>query len=199
MARPRDPRRRAELLDAVVAYLTDHGLSTLSMRPLAQHLGHSTRVLTHHFADKQDLLGQVLARLDEQQRERLRALPGWDGERSMGDIVRDTWRWQLREDNLPFIRLVHEIEGLAAGGRLAGQVTRLLADRVEFVAESFRVRGVPADLARHYATVQNAAFAGLQLDFLNTGDRERAEAGVEWLAEQADRWIAEARARTAAG
>ncbi|MFC9974529.1 TetR/AcrR family transcriptional regulator [Spirillospora sp. NPDC127200] len=196
MARPRDPHRRAELLDAVVGYLADHGLATLSMRPLAEHLGRSTRVLTHHFTDKQDLLAQVLTRLDQLQRERLRTLPGWDGDRTMGEIVRAAWQWQLDEDNLPLTRLIHEIEGLAAGGRLAGQATRLLADRVEFVADAFRARGVPADLARHYATVQNATFAGLQLDYLNTGDRDRADAGLEWLAGQADRWIAEARAET---
>ncbi|MFC6937386.1 hypothetical protein ACFQHO_48685 [Actinomadura yumaensis] len=51
---------------------------------------------------------------------------------------------------------------------------------------------MPWDAARRYATVQNAAFAGLQLDFLNTGERERAEEGVAWLAAQADRWVAEA-------
>lgn len=192
MARPRDPHRRTELLDGVIGYLAEHGLLMLSMRPLAEHLGHSTRVLTHHFADKQELLGAVLARLDERQRAWLRAMPGWDGERGMGDIVRATWEAQLAEENLPFTRLVHEIEGLAAGGRLAGQVTTLLADRIAFVAESFRGRGVPWDAARRYATVQNAAFAGLQLDFLNTGERERAEEGVAWLAAQADRWVAEA-------
>ncbi|WP_067821358.1 TetR/AcrR family transcriptional regulator [Actinomadura kijaniata] len=191
MARPRDPHRRDELLDATVDYLATNGLSTLSMRPLAEHLGHSTRVLTHHFADKSELLTAVLTRLDEQQRQRLRALPGWDGERGMGDIIRATWRWQLAEENLPFTRLVHEIEGLAAGGRLHGQVTRLLADRIAFVAAAFRARGVPENAALRYATLQNATFAGLQLDYLNTGDRERAEAGIEWLADQADRWIAE--------
>ncbi|MEW2359277.1 TetR family transcriptional regulator [Spirillospora sp. NPDC029432] len=198
MARPRDPDRRAELLDGVLEYLAGNGLSTLSMRPLAEHLGHSTRVLTHHFADKRALLGAVLARLDERQRERLRALPGWDGERPMGEIVRAAWDWQLAAENLPFTRLVHEIEGLAAGGRLHGQVTRLLADRVEFVAASFRARGVPAEAAVRYATVQNAAFAGLQIDFLNTGDRDRAEEGIAWLAAQADRWIEEARRDRAA-
>jgi AcrR family transcriptional regulator len=192
MARPRDPHRRAELLDAVVGYLAEHGLSTLSMRPLAEHLGHSTRVLTHHFDGKRELLGAVLAHLDRLQRERLRALPGWDGEGGMGDIIRATWQWQLSEENLPMTRLVHEIEGLAAGERLAGQVTRLLADRVEFVAGAFRARGVPDPQAVHYATLQNATFAGLQIDFLNTGDRDRADAGIEWLAAQADRWIADA-------
>ncbi|WP_084265791.1 TetR family transcriptional regulator [Actinomadura macra] len=195
MGRPRDRGRRTELLDQVIDYLAAHGLAGLSMRPLAGHLGQSTRVLTHHFADKAELVGAVLARLDELQRERLRALPGWDGERPMGEIVQAAWERQLAEENLPFTRLVHEIEGLAAGGRLAGQVTRLLADRVEFVAASFRTRGVTDPDARHYATVQNAVFAGLQLDVLNTGDRARADAGIAWLAATADGWVAAAHPR----
>ncbi len=56
------------------------------------------------------------------------------------------------------------------------------------------MRGVPDPRAVHYATLQNATFAGPQIDLLNTGDRDRdgADAGIEWLAAQADRWIADA-------
>ncbi|MFC7720039.1 TetR/AcrR family transcriptional regulator [Nonomuraea recticatena] len=115
MARTADPRRRAELLDSIVDYLADHGLSTLSMRPLAEHLGKSTRVLTHHFADKDELLSATMERLDARHRAWLRELPGWQGDDSVGTIVRRTWDWQLREDNLPVARLIREIEGLAAG------------------------------------------------------------------------------------
>ncbi|MFG3439777.1 hypothetical protein ACGF0J_21240 [Nonomuraea sp. NPDC047897] len=68
-------------------------------------------------------------RLDERHRAWLRALPGWDGSGSVGAIIRRTWDWQLREENLPIARLVLEIEGLAAGGRLVGHVPRLRADR----------------------------------------------------------------------
>ncbi|WP_049573569.1 TetR/AcrR family transcriptional regulator [Nonomuraea sp. SBT364] len=192
MARTADPARRAELLDQIVDYLAGHGLSTLSMRPLAGHLGKSTRVLTHHFADKEALLSATMQRLDERHRAWLRALPGWKGADSVGTIIRATWDWQLREENLPIARLIHEIEGLAAGGRLAGHVPRLLADRSEFVAGLLRERGVPEADALRISTLTNAAYAGLQADLLTTGDRERVEEALDQLVGLVDTWVAAA-------
>ena len=123
MARPRDPHRRTEILDAVIGHLAETGIATLSLRPLAQALGHSTRVLTHHFADKDALLTAVLERLDEIQHGQLRATEGWDDtSRGIGAIVRDSWRRHLEPGNIGATRLIHEIEGLAAAGRLGGRV-----------------------------------------------------------------------------
>ncbi|WP_308210226.1 TetR family transcriptional regulator [Actinomadura madurae] len=97
MARPRDPRRRVEILDAVLDHLAEHGMSGLSMRPIAQALGQSTRVLTHHFADKDALLAALLKRLDEIQHEQLHATEGWDdtdrgSARSSAPPGTATWR-----------------------------------------------------------------------------------------------------------
>ncbi|BCK69208.1 hypothetical protein Srufu_031610 [Streptomyces libani subsp. rufus] len=143
MARPRDPHRRTEILDAVIGHLAETGIAHLSLRPLAQALGHSTRVLTHHFADKDALLTAVLRRLDEIQHRQLRATDGWDDTtRGIGAIVRDSWRRHLEPENIGATRLIHEIEGLAAAGRLGGRVPAFLADRAEFVAGALRARGL---------------------------------------------------------
>ncbi|MEV4834798.1 TetR/AcrR family transcriptional regulator [Nonomuraea sp. NPDC049486] len=194
MARTADPARRDELLDRIVDYLAERGLSTLSMRPLAEHLGKSTRVLTHHFEDKEELLSATMRRLDERHRAWLRSLPGWDGSDSVGTIVRRTWEFQLREDNLPIARLIHEIEGLAAGGRLTGLVPELLADRSAFVASLLRDRGVPERDALRISTLVNSAYTGLQLDVLTTGERERVDEALHQLADLVDEWV-EAAAR----
>ncbi|MBC3986768.1 TetR/AcrR family transcriptional regulator [Streptomyces sp. AC536] len=189
MARPRDPQRRTELLDAIIEYLAEHGLVGLSMRPLAQALGHSTRVLTHHFRDKDDLVNAVLTRLDERQRDRLSAFPGWAEGRSLGAVVRASWDWHLTDDYLPVIRLLHEIEGLAAGGRLPGsQVPAMLTQRTLFVADALRAHGVPTETAERRATLLNAAYAGLQIDYLTTGDETRVRAALEDLIALADAW-----------
>ncbi|MBB5940356.1 TetR/AcrR family transcriptional regulator [Streptomyces zagrosensis] len=189
MARPRDPQRRTELLDAIIEYLAEHGLAGLSMRPLAQALGHSTRVLTHHFRDKNELIDAVLVRLDERQRDRLGAFPGWEEGRSLGAVIRASWDWHVTGDYLPVIRLLHEIEGLAAGGRLPGtHVPSMLRQRALFVAEALRAHGVPNDVAERRATLLNAAYAGLQTDYLVTGDRARVQAVVDDLAALADAW-----------
>ncbi|MFE6779200.1 TetR/AcrR family transcriptional regulator [Streptomyces sp. NPDC057702] len=189
MARPRDPQRRTELLDAIIEYLAEHGLAGLSLRPLAQALGHSTRVLTHHFRDKEELVDAVLRRLDQRQRDRLRAFPGWAEEGGLGAVVRASWDWHLSADHLSVIRLLHEIEGLAAGGRLPGShVAAMLRQRALFVAEALRAHGVPADLAERRATLLNAAYAGLQIDFLATGDRARVQPALDDLVALADSW-----------
>lgn len=189
MARPRDPQRRTEILDAVLDHLAEHGMSGLSMRPVAQALGQSTRVLTHHFADKDDLLAALLKRLDEVQHEQLRATDGWDdASRGIGAIVRDSWRRHLSSENIAHTRLVREIEGLAAAGRLGDRVPAFLADRAEFVAGALVARGLDPEHARVRATYLNGAYAGLQTDFLTTGDRERVEAALDELCALADSW-----------
>ncbi|MCF3145653.1 TetR/AcrR family transcriptional regulator [Streptomyces platensis] len=191
MARPRDPHRRTEILDAVIGHLAETGIAHLSLRPLAQALGHSTRVLTHHFVDKDALLTAVLRRLDEIQHRQLRATEGWDDTtRGIGTIVRDSWRRHLEPENVGATRLIHEIEGLAAAGRLGGRVPAFLADRAEFVAGALRARGLAPAAARVRATFLNSAYAGLQTDFLVTGDRARTEAALAELCALADSWTA---------
>lgn len=193
MARPRDPHRRTEILDAAIGHLTETGLVNLSLRPLARALGHSTRVLTHHFADKDDLLTAVLARLDELQHAQLRATEGWsDLSRGIGGLVRDSWQRQLEPEHIGATRLLHEIEGLAAAGRLGGRVPKFLADRAEFVAGAFRARGLAPGPAQVRATFLNSAYAGLRTDFLVTGDRARTEAALADLCALADSWTAPA-------
>ncbi|GAA5614158.1 TetR/AcrR family transcriptional regulator [Streptomyces platensis] len=191
MARPRDPHRRTEILDAVIGHLAETGIAHLSLRPLAQALGHSTRVLTHHFADKDALLTAVLRRLDEIQHRQLRATEGWDDTtRGIGALVRDSWRRHLEPENIGATRLIHEIEGLAAAGRLGGRVPAFLADRAEFVAGALQARGLAPAAARVRATFLNSAYAGLQTDFLVTGDRARTEAALAELCALADSWTA---------
>lgn len=113
--RPADPQRRREVLDAVIDQLAATGIGSFSLRTLAAGIGQSTRVLTHHFADKNALLTAVLARLDERQHTALRSTPGWyDPAVKVGSLVRSAWERNLGSDELAMTRLFREIEGLAA-------------------------------------------------------------------------------------
>ena len=49
MTRTADAQRRAELLDAIEAYVFANGLSDLSLRPLAAAVGSRPRVLLYYF------------------------------------------------------------------------------------------------------------------------------------------------------
>lgn len=181
MARPTDPARRRAVLDSVVQQLASSGAAGSTLRGIAEGMGRSTRVLTHHFADKEALLTAVLAHLDEHQHAALRATPGWDDPSvPVSTIVRDSWRRHLSESELPMTRLVLEIEGLAAAGRLPVD-PGFVRGRAEFVADCLRVRGAPPHTALTGATLLNAAYSGLETDLLVTGDRDRAESGLEAL------------------
>lgn len=115
MPRPADPQRRREVLDAVIDQLAATGIGSFSLRTLAAGIGQSTRVLTHHFADKNALLTAVLARLDERQHTALRSTPGWyDPAVKVGSLVRSAWERNLGSDELAMTRLFREIDGLAA-------------------------------------------------------------------------------------
>lgn len=189
MARTADPARRADLIDAIIDELARTGIATFSLRTLAAALGKTTRVLTHHFADKDALLAAVLARLDEQQHEALAATTGWaDPTVGIGAIVREAWRRHLSTAELPRTRLVQEIEGLAAAGRLANHVPSFVSGRATFVAKALELRGLPAADALTKATLLNNAYAGLQADRLTTGDTARTEAALNLLCAMADGW-----------
>ncbi|MEV5646624.1 TetR/AcrR family transcriptional regulator [Nocardia sp. NPDC052254] len=56
MPRPLDRARRAELLAGVIAYIGEYGLTELSLRPLADYLGTSSRMLIHYFGTKEAML-----------------------------------------------------------------------------------------------------------------------------------------------
>ncbi|MBZ4322764.1 TetR/AcrR family transcriptional regulator [Streptomyces huiliensis] len=182
MPRPANPHRRREVTDAVIAQLALTGIGAFSLRTLAEGLGQSTRVLTHHFADKDALLAAVLERLDERQHEALHATPGWDDPSvAVSSIVRAAWQRNLGPEELAMTRLIREIEGLAAAGRLHLPGPGFVRGRAEFVASCLTTRGLPPAQALTTATLLNSAFSSLQSDYLITGDTQRTEAALDEL------------------
>ncbi|MGW1974564.1 TetR/AcrR family transcriptional regulator [Streptomyces sp. NPDC001889] len=182
MARPINPDRRREVLDATIGHLARTGISRFTLRGIAEALGQSTRVLTHHFADKRELLSAVMVRLDERQHEELRSTTGWaDADVPVSRVVRSAWARNLSTAERSMTSLIREIEGLAAAGRLPGSAVDFVRGRSEFVASCLTLRGMSGADALVTATLLNSAFAGLQTDYLTTGDRERAEAALDEL------------------
>ena len=59
--------RREELLERAYGYALEHGLASLSLRPLAEAIGSSPRVLLFLFGSKDGLVRALLerARADE--------------------------------------------------------------------------------------------------------------------------------------
>src|ERR1700756_264367 len=64
---PVSSARREELLDRAYRYVLGHGLSAMSLRPLATEIGSSPRVLLFLFGSKDGLVRALLARAREEE------------------------------------------------------------------------------------------------------------------------------------
>ena len=67
--------RREELAEAATDYALEHGLIGLSLRPLAEAVGTSDRMLLYHFRDKDDLVATILRTSTARSMESIRDLP----------------------------------------------------------------------------------------------------------------------------
>ncbi len=176
MVRPVDSARRAELLDQTMRYAAEHGIASLSLRPLAAALGTSSRMLVHYFGTKEELIGQALlaARPD---------IPALlDAHTEAGHTPADmAWRlWReltTGGEQEPRTRLLLEVMALALTQpdlyrRHAVDAVRAWLDPL---AAALRASGVPARDARARATMLVSGLRGLALDRYLTGDRQRTD------------------------
>ena len=113
MPRAPDLAHRTALLDAAADHLLAHGLTTVSLRDLADATGASSRMLVHHFGSKERLLTSALAAARRRQRaafeDRLRAQPG----QPYPTVIANAWRWLGTEEAQPYLRLFGELHALA--------------------------------------------------------------------------------------
>lgn len=168
MARPPDPRRREELLDGAVDYVVAHGISELSLRPLAVALGTQAPVLLHHFGTKERLVEELLSRV----RDRLRALGRSAETETRRSGLGAVWTWLSDPDQGPLMRLFFEAYGLAL--RHPDRYSEFLNHAVhDWLDEPLAAAD---DIS---ATLAIATVTGLLLDLLTTGDRLRVEAAME--------------------
>lgn len=174
---------RARLLDAAVAYVSEHGIGDLSLRALARALGTSHRMLIYHFGSKEDLLVEVVRTVEERQRDALAALDAGDSgdAHTRADVMRAMWQRFADPSLRANERLFFELYGQALQSRphtmhvLDGIVESWLEPAVDIA----RRYGVPDDVARVDARLAVAVTRGLLLDLLATGDRDAVDAAME--------------------
>jgi AcrR family transcriptional regulator len=183
MARPIDPDRRARTLAAATDYVLEHGLSGLSLRPLAGALGTSTRMLLYDFESKEELVMAVLAEVRRREGALLsrhldtRLTPA-------SDLVRILWHWLGADERAPFLKLFFEVY-VAAMTRPENYSDRGRAMVTDWLDElGARFEDSPGDpAATASATLLIAVLRGLLLDRLNTADKERTDAALELFAQ----------------
>ncbi len=189
MSRTVNEKRPAELLDAIVRYLLKHGLSDLSLRPLAKSVGSSPRVLLYYFGSKEELVAAVISNV----RQRQFATLGQHATPSFSEACTLAWHRMSAPDSEPLFRLFFEAYGIAL--RDPKRYKSFLRDTIEgwvkLIAEPLPRDGyTPAD-ARAFATIILAGLRGFMLDFCNTHDRKRLDRAVDLWAGSLDRILLE--------
>jgi AcrR family transcriptional regulator len=172
--------RRGELFDRAYAYVLAHGLSGMSLRPLAAATGTSPRVLLFLFGSKDELVGELLARA---RAEELAGLPepvaAGDGLHATASA---TWTWLAAPDHRGLLRLWVESYArslIDPDGPWAGFAAATVRDWLALLARAQppAERRTAAGRARRTAAL--AVLRGSMLDLLATGDERRVSAAVE--------------------
>jgi AcrR family transcriptional regulator len=171
MPRPPDPKRRRELLDALIEDVAARGIGDRSLRDIAEAVGTSHRMLIHHFGSRDELLLAIVGEVERRQMRVAAELPDTpaDGFAAMWADVR---RPRLR----PFERLFFECYARGAQGEppYAGMLPAAVTGWLEHVDTTSGGRADPATARLGLAVVR-----GLLLDLVATGD----EAGVDAAAD----------------
>jgi AcrR family transcriptional regulator len=171
--------RRDELAEAATDYALEQGLIGLSLRPLAEALGTSDRMLLYHFDDKDDLVATILRTTSDRSVRSLRELPGSPDLRT---AVLDLWRAVTTGPQERCQRLYVEAAALGLLGQEPyASVVREANDRWTAALEHRVVEaGCPPAAARRVVVLLDAAFMGLQLDLpLDRGNPDQRRAVLD--------------------
>jgi AcrR family transcriptional regulator len=167
---------RERLLEAAIAYVSEHGVADVSLRQLAADIGTSHRMLIYHFGSKEGLLVEVVRAVEARERALLASFP-FDSPPSSAETMRLMWKHISDPAVWPNERLFFEVYGQALQGRSpeVSVLDGIVDDWLEPITAMRRAQGVPARVARAQARLDLAVTRGLLLDLLATGDR----AGVD--------------------
>lgn len=181
MSSERNPsRRREELLELAYRYVLEHGLTDLSLRPLATAIGSSPRVLLFLFETKDKLVRSLLARARQDERGLLEDVRS-TGATGLRDAAIQIWGWLAAPEHRGLLVLWTESYArslVAPTETWDGFAAATVDDWLDLLADvqSCDVRDTPAGEAQR--TLVLATLRGAMLDLLATGDRERTTAAV---------------------
>jgi AcrR family transcriptional regulator len=172
--------RKDKLLEAAYAYVLEHGLADLSLRPLAAAIGSSPRVLLYLFESKDGLVRALLERARSDELELLDRVRG----ESIDEVARQLWGWLATPAHGPLLVLWTEayarslVDPHGPWHDFGRDTVRDWLDLLA-AAQPPAVRNTPAGEA--HRTLLLAGLRGALLDLLATGDRARSTAAVDRL------------------
>jgi AcrR family transcriptional regulator len=166
--------RRRELVDAAYAWVLEHGWAGMSLRPLAEAIGSSPRVLLFLFGSKDGLIRALLERSRADQLAVLETLRAEGA--GLGAVGAQIWAWLAAPEHRALLRLWLEAytRSVTAGpdAPWTGFAARTVADWDALLA-GHQDRDDAAARALLLAVLRGAL-----LDLLATGDDARLDAAV---------------------
>jgi AcrR family transcriptional regulator len=176
--RTRYQHRRENLLNAAAEVAHEQGTAGLSLRQVAKEIGVSHATLVHHFNSRDQLITEIVQHVVTD------ALVPPETDRSHGPEVwlRGLWAYWRSPDGQRFVKLFLTVVGHSLYDHVGSAALRASIDhRRTRLAAALTTLGCPPDEAMDLAVYLTATLRGLLLEFLVTGDGERADAGFELL------------------
>lgn len=173
--------RHVELLEAAYRYVLEHGLSEMSLRPLATAIGTSPRVLLYLFGSKDGLIRALLARARADELAVLHSIGSGTGTLGDVDVAERVWDWLVAPGRRGLLVLWVEAyaRSLVEPQGPWGDFARTTVDDwldVLARAQPPAERHDSAAAARRTGLL--AVLRGGLLDLLATGDTERITTAV---------------------
>ncbi len=175
--------RETELLERAYAYVIQHGLADMSLRPLAKAIGSSPRVLLYLFDSKEGLIRALLGRARSEELELLRntttsADLGNDG---LHLVAERLWSWLAADDHRGLLTLW--VEGYAHSlvdpdGPWGSFARDTVNDWLKVLAAAQPRAERNTSKGKAERTLILAVLRGALLDLLATGDVARTSAAV---------------------
>ncbi|WP_460523098.1 TetR/AcrR family transcriptional regulator [Humibacter antri] len=168
------PRRR-ELARRAYEYVSEHGLSDLSLRPLADAIGTSAGVLMFLFGSKEGVVRAILAEARADELAMLDDVRRTSADANLAAFTGNVWDWLAAPEHGRLLNLWVEAYGrslITQDGPLAG----FAADTVRDWLEMLESADGASDRECGRSTAVLALLRGSMLDLLATGESDRVDA-----------------------
>lgn len=183
MTVPATSTRRDELLERAYRYVLQHGISGVSLRPLAAAVGSSPRVLLFLFGSKDELVRALLARARADELDLVDHLRRQAGgaQNDLHAVAGQVWSWLAASEHRPLLTLW--LEGYARSlvepdGPWSGFARATVTDWLAILASAQPARRRMSARGEAERTLVLAVLRGALLDLLATGDVVRTTAAV---------------------
>lgn len=162
--------------------MLEHGLTGLSLRPLATAIGSSPRVLLFLFESKEGLVRALLERARADELALIESIGAEPGGGDLAMVGRDLWGWLAAESHRGLLRLWVEAYAhslIDDAGPWSDFARGTVADWLELLGRAQPRRRRSSARGSAERTLVLAVLRGALLDLLATGELERTTAAVE--------------------